>query len=241
MNKKPHYYHVICLILPLICIWQHIQADAVITFFLRPYPENHKPMTPERGLNKINQPQRWARAISKQFMWNPQLISGIMVSYAGFLTSSDLNGQVTLPRKHDKPALSLLITEEVTPIVRSGNTLSHWELEQGTPARMYKATLDQDHDTKLWYWNITEQPVPTNNIIPLDAIIFFAHPDYVYVPEGVTITPENQNMILPPLYIKKGINFVDSALYIINLAHYYGSLFSLYKKGPKEYQSHITD
>ena len=68
----------------------------------------------------------------------PASISGIFATYGGFLTVSDLNGEITFPRKHRKPFIYLIITEKMSPIIRSGNTIDHWELVEDTPVEMYK-------------------------------------------------------------------------------------------------------
>lgn len=226
------------LILALFCNNHSLKAEQLITLFLKPYPEISEKPGSQKLAPKLNRPGKISSNRSKHIL--PASVSGIFATYGGFLTVSDLNGALSFPRKTIKPLMYLLITEQLTPIVRSANTISHWELQEGVPAALYLMEQKYDEEIKISYWDVSQVPLPENNRVPLESIALFADPKYVYVPLGVSLLKESPHLILPDIYIKKGINLTAMALYILNLTHYFGSILPLYKKQPDRYELHLT-
>ena len=213
-------------------------AEQLITLFLKPYPVVSIPDASKKLANKLHRPGKIARNQSKNYL--PPPISGIFATYGGFLTVSDLQGEISFPRKHSKPFIYLIISERITPIIMSGNTIHHWELQEGIPAAIYKIEQKIDPDTKINFWEITKEPAPANNQLPLESITLIADPKYIYIPLGITIFNPAPNLLLPDIYIKKGINLTENALYILNLTHYFGALLPIYKKDKDRYSRHLT-
>ena len=122
----------------------------------------------------------------------------------------------------------------------AGNTIHHWELEEDTAAAMYLMEQKFDEDIGAHYWDVTQVPIPENNHVPLESIAIFADPKYVYIPLGLSTLKESPHLILPDIYIKRGINLTAEALFILNLTHYFGSVLPLYKKQPDRYLKQLT-
>jgi hypothetical protein len=122
----------------------------------------------------------------------------------------------------------------------TGNTIHHWELEEDAPAAMYLMEQKFDEDIGLHYWDVTQVPVPENNHVPLESLTIFADPKYVYVPLGLSLLRESPHLILPDIYIKRGINLTAEALFVLNLSHFFGSILPLYKKLPDRYLKQLT-
>lgn len=213
-------------------------AEQLITAFLKPYPEISPQSATEKLAPKLGKPGKLSSNRAKHIL--PASVSGIFASYGGFLIVSDLNGELSFPRKHTKPFVYLLITEKLTPIIQSGNTIHHWELEQEVPVAMYKIEQKWDEQIKVNYWDVSQIPVPENNRVPLESLAIFVDPKYVYVPLGISLLKESPHLILPDIYIKKGINLTATALFIINITHYFGSILPLYKKQTDRYSRHLT-
>ncbi len=230
-NSMSHFFIVALFIMPGLA-W----ADQLIIMFLKPYPTVLQEASSKKLPKKLRRPGKLATHLSKQVLTPP--ISGIFATYGGFLTASNLYGEITFPRKG--PFLYLIVTERLTPIVMSGNTIHHWELEEGAPAHMYKMEQKEDPTTHLHFWDITAQALPTDNQIPLESIALLANPKYVFVPLGISIFKESPHLILPDIYIKKGINLTADALYILNLAQYFGPLIPLYKKDVAGYRQQLS-
>ncbi len=225
----------------ILALFFHIPSllgEQFINLFLKPYPVITPVAQAQKFIAKIHQPAKLARYQTKRMA--PALVSGIFATYGGLLTTSDLNGELTFPWLHEKPFIHLLVTEELTPIVRSGNTIDHWELQEGVPVMAYKMEQKWDDSARAMYWDISKEPVPTNNIIPLESIVIFADPKYVYVPLGVQLFKETPHLILPDIYIKHGVNLTKNALYIVNLSHYFGGIIPVYKKDKARYSRHLT-
>jgi len=213
-------------------------AEQLISLFLKPYPVVSAKNASEKLAPKLNKLGKMATNRSKYIM--PASTSGIFATYGGFLTVSDLNGEISFPRKTGKPIIYLLVTEQLTPIIMSANTIHHWELQEEESSKMYKFEKKWDDEFKVWYWDATQEPLPENNVIPLESITIFANPKFVYVPLGITMAKETPHLILPDIYIKNGLNLTQNALFILNLTHYFGSILPMYKKQPQSYSRHLT-
>lgn len=234
---KTVFVHFICIV----ALFFHIQslfAEQLITLFLRPYPVVEPMLQAQKYIAKIQQPAQLARYHTKRLA--PPPVSGLFATYGGFLTTSELTGEISFPWLHEKPIIHLLITEQLTPIVQSGNTIDHWELEQGAPIHAYLMEQKWDSQAHTLYWDISQEAPPANNIIPITSLVLFADPKYVYVPTGVELSQETPHLLLPDIYIKHGINLTKNALYIVNLSHYFGGIIPLYKRDKTRYSRQLT-
>ena len=222
------YSFVLLALLHNYCLY----AEPIITFFMYPYPINSQMI--EKLGNKLQKPGKIAKYTHAGLAYGT-LVSGIFSTYAGYITTSDVNGQTTFPRKQAQTTVQILITTKVTPIVMTGNTLANWQLEEGTAAIMYTLAQKEDTDTQLSFWETQEATLPETGIIPLDAIVIFAKPKNVYIPRGITIAQESPNLVLPNMYIRKGVKNAQNALYVMNINHYFGPVKYLYQQKPTEY------
>ena len=216
-----------------------LNAGPVITFFFRNYPT-----TKERAdqlSSKFKKPNAIAKR-SLEGLTNNILTDGIVITYFGFLQISGPNGQVVFPRKQSSTLLNIVVTNKITPIMMFSNTVSHWELEPGTPKSVYRAELTQDPQTKLWYWNLEESALEEDNIIPsANSIIIIAKPKNIYIPTGITLAKEDANLILPDMYVQKSIKTTQNALYMLNLAPFFRPVDILYQKHPKSYNTLVKE
>ncbi len=230
----------LCTILPLFCLFIKLNADHVITMFMEPYPLMAQSQQARVFINKLKKPGKIAKEHIKALGSNP-ITKGIFSTYGGYLAMSNNDGQTTFARKHVLPVIYLLITNKITPVLMAGNTIHHWEIEQKTPAKMYKVERLHDETEEIYYWLVQQVPLPENNRIPLEAITILAKPKHIYVPEGITLTQDSPNLILPSIFIKKGIKTNTNALYILNLRQFFGQLYPTYKKEVARYLSQIQE
>lgn len=168
-----------------------------------------------------------------------QPVAGVFAMYAGFLNNSDQNGQIIFPLKHKAQVSYIIVTEFVEPITMFGNTIHHWELIPGAPAAFFKCDLTNNQAPKEQYWTIENAPLPKDNIIPLEAIVIISNPRYVTIPTGISIASKGPNIILPDIYITKGINIVKNAAYILNMRHLFGNIILNRQKQPSMHQISI--
>lgn len=216
-----------------------LHADALLSFFFEPYPTVFAKEYAHELDTKLKKPGRIARH-RLYHQHNNNIIAGIYSTYGGFIDISDVNGQTSFPLKHDKPRILVIITTKVTPIIMAGNTVHHWELEEGTPTALYVIEKKQDTQTKLWYWEVQQHPYIEDRKIPVESLIILARPKDIYVPLGISLSKPSPHIILPTLYVKKGIKSVNNALYLLNLKQFFGPITYIYKRQAKQYSSHVT-
>lgn len=209
------------------------RCDAAISMFMRQYP-----LTREYT-EKMQIPGKIASHTVHSILGKDP-ISGIFCTYAGYLDMSDNNGQVLFPRNHENPDIYLLITPSITPIIMAGATIHHWEIDKGAPARMYHAVRKQDDKTGLFIWDVQEAPLPEDGWVPLESILVFAKPKNIYVPTGIALTNDSPNLVLPDMYVKKGIKIYSNTLFVLNIRHFYGPLKTLFEPRDTSYSSLIT-
>jgi len=223
----------IYLILSFFCLIENLWANPVITLFFKPYNTHISHDDSKKLTDKLKKPGKIAKINVKALNLNP-IIKGILATYAGYIASSNNDGQISFPKKHILPIVYLLITDKITPILIAGNTIHHWEIAQPHKAKMYKVERIHNEAEQVYYWDIAEVSLPTNNRVPLESITILKKPSHIHVEEGITLTDDNINLILPTIFVKKGTN-VHSALYILNVRQFFGHSSPLYKKGTKRY------
>lgn len=236
MKKKAYIYTIIAVF----CIVLNLNADPVITMLMETYPLLSESDEAEKAVNKLKQPGRMHKLGLKSLGINP-VTKGIFSTYYGWLTMSNNDGQTTFLRKHIVPMVYILVTDKITPAMMAGNTIAHWTIEEKTEAKMYKMERLHDENEELFYWLTEEVPLPKNGIIPNESITILAKPKNIYVPEGITLSEDSPNLILPTIYVKKGIKINTNALYILNLRQFFGPLRPTYKKGIARNLTLITD
>ena len=208
-NKKRYLISIIT-----ICFFLHkkINCDPIITLFFQPYYDT------QYITKKLSKPGKIA-CYRLECVAGYQTIAGIFATYGGYLQVSDTTGQIIFPLKHEEPSIPLIITTHITPITMFENTIHHWELVPGIPAHMYMIKRTFNESKKISYWQISSVPLPQYNQIPFTTLIVFAKPQHCYLPTGTFSTQEGPHLILPPLYIRKGIKITKNALYLLNIRH----------------------
>jgi len=225
--KYTKYIYIACSI-ACFCLnpnlWGESKNRTQITLFAREYPIFVKGKTDfaHKQVKFINPNYPHIQKIKE--LLNPDITNGIFATYHGYLALSAPDGQISFPLWHPDPVVHLVITDRVTPIMMQSNTVHHWEIEEKTPASMYKLARTKDPNSDLFFWNVTEEKIPDNLIIPFDAILIFAKPDTIYVPTGIVLAQDSPNLHLPDIYVKPEINKLSNALYVLYLKHFFGSI-----------------
>lgn len=221
----------------LIC--QYSAGKHVIMMHFKQYPSLPSQKEADSINKKLTIPGKYeARRARNPF--EQSVSTGVLATYFGYMDVSDLNGNITFPREHEKPLLNLIITPRISPVMMFSKTVHHWELEAGQQVLAYVIERKEDPETKLLFWDVQEAYPPKNNRLPLNTIIILAEPKYVYVPTGITLTNTNPQLILPDIYIKKGISRVTGPLDTLNVKHFFGSVYYLQKTEDLYYVSQIA-
>lgn len=206
--------------------------NSKIILFLDKYPKIKIPdnnETTESLSKKLKQP-----AFVYKKKWQKKRLSsgakGIMAMYLGDSSLSDKNGQLIFPRGHQKPVVNLLVSQGIQPVfIIAPATVHNWMLDKNKLAKMYQFKFDKDDQTKLYYIEATEIPLPQDSMIPLETIVIIANPESVFVPLGATISQYSSNFILPNVYIKKDFDYSYNVLYTNSMKQYFDSVRAQYK------------
>jgi len=200
-------------------------ASHIISFFMRPYPYigTEKEVTQEyadKKSKKLHRPEKIAQYTLRSVL-ESNTASGIFCTYKGQLSFSDPHGQVNFVRRQEEPNMQLLITSRINPILEQQQVINHWELEVGTPAALFSVSLEEDIATEVTYWKVEQiDPIP-DKTIDLNTVIVFAKPSHIFVPEGITVTKRNPQLILPDIYVKKNIDKLTNAFYLLDLKRFF--------------------
>jgi hypothetical protein len=224
----------VCLLSLSWLIFLQAAASPTITFFFKPLNDI------EKVSQKLKKPGKLAKYTAHGIL-NHVPISGLLVTYGGYITSSNYNGQVILPRKHQKPVVTILVTAEMIPVSLFENTILHWNLIPGVPASMYSCAQKYDDKTEKYYWETQEVPLPEDNRIPLAAIVIVAKPKNIVVTIGDVPTKETANFVLPDIYVKKGINIVKNSSYMLTVRHLFKPIAIEEKAEQFKMITHIID
>ena len=133
-------------------------------------------------------------------------LGGIPLMYYGYITYTRNNGIIMLPRMHESSEFYILLSTHINPIFMIGNTIHHLEVIPNTKNAYYKITKNYDAQTQTNFWNVEQIPLPTHGQLPLETIIIFVEPEDLYIPEGISITNDNPQAILPVIYLKNDKN-----------------------------------
>jgi hypothetical protein len=138
--------------------------------------------------------------------------TGIFVTYFGFKASSDHNGQISFPRKHQNPKFSVLVCNDIEPQFMTDNTIYTWNIKKGSKHSFYHVERIVDEKTKLTFWSVEKKDTPSDEHIPLNTIVVHASPDALRIPTGITITSKSEQLVLPTIYVKSNIKLSENAL-----------------------------
>jgi hypothetical protein len=174
-------------------------------------------------LRKLSTPGKLAKYHLKH-MYKEAPINGIYCTYAGFLSVSNGIGQVAFPRKQEEPDFSIIITNRIQPMLMAGNTINHFEIMADTPAAVYSVERKEDEGTNLFYWDIKKRENPDKNIIPGKSIVIMAKPKNFFIPEGISLTTNSPNLVLPTVYAKKGLNIATNALQALKNRQFFDAI-----------------
>lgn len=201
-------------------------ADPAMTFFFEEFPVTIE--TSKKLLKDFSHPKKFAYHQLNAFSSNK--IKGIIVLYAGYFQVSNAIGQVSFARKQVKPILQLLVTEKVEPVILYANTVAHWHLAADTPASLYTIAFINDDKIGSSFFEISCASLADAAHIKSDTMIILANPKNIIVPLGITLANQDANLILPSIYVKKGINKFKNSLYFLTISPFFRHQDILYQK-----------
>ena len=159
----------------------------------------------------------------------------LQVTYGGFFTSSNHNGQIILPRKTQDLDFYILITNQIIPIFSILNNISHLQIITNTPAAMYHITTTINPITDKLEWLTSLADIPKDQHIPLHTIIIFADPNNVTMQLGPSNLQLDTHLILPNIYLNLPFVNHNFSLLLPNIRPFLGKLETAYALTPYGY------
>ena len=230
--KKSSYCRFYSFLLAFIPF--QVCAEPIITFFFKPAPDV------EAFSQHLKHPGKLAKYAAHN-TFASSFVEGIVVAYAGYVTSSDYNGEITFPRKHAKTLTHILITPHITPIALFENTLLHWKRVPGVPAVLYSCEQGYDEKTKTHFWQTEEVALSEDMSIPLGAIIIVEKPTVIMMNKEKTITHESANLVLPDIYVKEGKNIIEDSLYMLTIRQFFRPVQAAENREPLKIITHVRE
>jgi hypothetical protein len=197
-----------CFCLSLTAIIQ----SATITLTFRPYPNV------KEALEHLKKPEKLAHHMLVRITERAPII-GIVGTYAGYIQTSNENGEMIFPRKQTSTQLFLLITPEITPILMFPHTVKEWELVPNKPYAYFSVNRVTDLETELTYWDVAEAQLDPARPLHLETIILIANPQDLVVPTGITLTNSSTNLQLPTIYSQNSLDTSLAAVTMMNVAY----------------------
>lgn len=228
--KKIKYIHLMVLLLNSM----KIVADPTITLFFKSDPDI------ETIAQKLKTPGKVAK-YTLNGMGRAPLVQGIVGTYGGYIASSNYNGEMIFPRKHQRSLVHVLITSQIVPVPLFENTILQWQRVPGVPAVLYICEQKRDDKAGTYSWHTQEIPLAEDMNIPLSAIVIVAKPKNIIMNAGIVSTHESANLVLPDLFVKKGINIVENSTYILTLRHLFKPVVTEENREPLKILTHVLD
>lgn len=187
-----------------------LNADNRIVFYLQDPPPQaielaEMDVTKEKGLKKLSKidqktPGQISRKLVKYQMkqhLTPKL-GGFMSFYSGYLDYSNDNGLIAFPLRHTEPKLYLVITPHFKLVKSKGETISHLEFgdKKTAPSQIYLFEKKVDKN-KQFFWKVSEQEMPEDNIINPISVILLTKPKNIYIAKGDFISNDSKHIVLP--------------------------------------------
>lgn len=223
---------IMCIVPCILCSTKNFCST--LTFFMKPYPE----IQPEEAALSIQKKLQKPGKIAHYLMPGAEyesVVGGIFSTYVGYIAASDYDGQTTFPQNLitiDNPKGYILVTRHVNPITTLGLTVFRLDRDPKQSAVLYAFELKKDEDLNEYFWEMHQTPLKDSLKISMKALIIFADPKKIYIPEGITPTKAVANMVLPDIYVKKGTTKAHDALYVLTIKHFFSPVHKEYQREP---------
>lgn len=232
------------------CITFFLKAEIsphTITFFIRPLPQTiseSEKANKEKIEQKFSSPKKIAKAIVKKEFNSINFYSGVYVSYAGYIATSDLNGEVSFPRKNMSNTIHILVTEEIKAVAINplkNKTILGFVLKPKATYSYYKLERKQDTKSHKYSWQVSQEILEEGKKIPYDAIIIFADSKDIVILNGEFATIDSENLVLPDIYATPDISSTLNAFRFLNIRHFFAPLKVAYNFKKDSYQKRIIN
>jgi len=194
------------------------------------------PITYETSVEQVYKlllkPEKQAHLIIKK-IGSHSPISGILATYAGYLSSSNNYGEIIFSRHQQKTPLYIAITPILEPIMRMGNNVDHWEFSKTANIAFFRVDISSNVKNGFLTISVNEEPIPVDFVVPYPTLTIFAKPKYFDMPTGIFESPETDHWILPSIKLKKDIYLEKNSILTLPFLQLFEPIHTIIKKEPK--------
>ena len=104
---------------------------------------------------------------------------------------------------------------------------------------MYSLKAVYDATLKGYVWETQQIELPQNNQVPVSTIVILAKPKNIFIPSEKTKTVITANLMLPAIYVKKGINIMSQGINTLVIRHLFRSVEQKTQKTPLRFTTHL--
>lgn len=228
-----------CLSLVFLSLFQQfISAEASIIAFFR-YEKPFINLETELLQEKIEKPGKISRWGLKQLLAIPLSTLGIIGAYAGFSTVSNSIGQLTFPRKHAKDEIIVVVTQKIKPVIVRGQTVRNFIVTPGATAQWYTFIREPAGTIPVPHWQVKPYAATETERIPADALIIFAKPEDIVIPQSPIATIGGTSLLLPTLLVTKQYRVEPNALQFLKVSKYFATVKPAYRYLPSRFATNI--
>jgi hypothetical protein len=202
---------------------QSIFAEPNIIAFFK-YEKPQIDLEAEALQHKIDKPGKIARWGLKQLLTIPLSTLGIIGAYAGYCTVTNSIGQLIFPRKHAKDEVTLVITQKIKPVIVRGQTVRNFIVTPGAASKWYTLTRESNEKTPTAFWTTKSLEPQESARIPADALIIFANPEDILIPQSPIATINGTTLLLPTLSVTKHYRVEPNALQFLKISKYFSTV-----------------
>jgi hypothetical protein len=185
----------------------------------------------KNGLNlyekKKNSYEELHYEIAKKLLeTNMQGIKGVFAHYRGYNSMSDKNGSIIFPRIDDSNTISIVITQNIQPIIIHGQVPDHFIIDENFKHASYVAEKTDDGESlSIMKWRVKPHPsLITNKKIPYPTIIIIGDPDMFFFDTNAYPMDSSINVLLPTLYALENNKILDYSNFAIQTLQYFKKL-----------------
>lgn len=219
----------------------NLEAQHIITFFIKPAKLDQI----DQLIYKISKnPRETEKLFIKKELSKSHLYAGIYAVYGGYLTYSDLNGEIMFKRRTNSESISLLVTQDIMPRFvdpLKRDLVSEFVLMPHYKYKEYLFNRKINLKTNKYYWEVSDISGITDKTnlgkykkIGYNTIILFANPDSIKVPIGILNSVGGENLVLPDLFVKPNLQSILSSLKVFKRNQYFKPISFSYKFQPTE-------
>jgi len=135
-----------------------------------------------------------------------------------------------LPRSSEDTNFTILVTKEIKPVITPNGNISYWKIDNPDSNNFAAFNISKITKDNKIYWQIkSNKSFNPDEPISLNTIIISAKPKNIYLPEQIIKATDNQQLILPTIYLKKDFSSGSNALSILSVKNYYSQIRKIHQ------------